>query len=356
MMSDVPVTTDASQTDAVRNPDVPISMPPSGVTAAACGTVLDLEALGTRVGDTITVHGTTNTPLEVVRGPCNPALTGHQVFRYRVRGENVSLHMTTNLPGGTDLLDTTIFVLTGSCSETATVLACNDDDFNTPENRSGTSTLATASLARDTDVTVIVAAYANVRRGAVSRGEFNLGITEVPSAALAADCDATVAGGCVPGLECAAISLPRGICVTPTNETEPNGTPAMAGAPRPIVNTFAIHAAIEPAGDVDCYALDIPAGADLYLEANDGAGSCPADLRADIYRAGEMDPFDGDDDTGRATDVACPLVSAVENAGARAMPAGIYTVCIRASEPAGVPMVTVGRYSLQVASTNMRAN
>src|SRR5439155_256103 len=86
------------------------------------------------------------------------------------------------------------------------------------------------------------------------------------------------------------------------------------------------------------FALDVPAGADLYLEANDGAGSCPADLRADLYRAGEADPFDGDYDTGRATDVVCPLVSAVDNAGARAMPAGIYTVCIRVSEPAVVEL------------------
>lgn len=332
-------------------------MPPSGVTAAACGTVIDLEAMGTRAGDTLTIHGNTNTPTEIVRGPCNPTLTGHQVYRYRVRGENVSLRATTNLPGGTDLLDTTIFVLAGSCSETSMVLACNDDDFNAPDTRAGASTLSSPSLTRDTEVTIVVAGYSGVRRGAQTRGEFNLAITEVPSAALGMECDSAVPGGCVHGDECAAISLTRGICVVPSTETEPNGTPATAGTPHPIVNTFAIHAAIQPAGDIDCFALDIPAGADLYLEANDGDGSCPADLRADLYRMGEVDPFDGDDDTGRATDVACPLVSAIENAGARAMPPGIYTVCVRVSEPTGVPpAITVARYSLQVSTTNMRAN
>ena len=129
------------------------------------------------------------------------------------------LRATTNLPGGTDLLDTTIFVLAGSCSETATVLACNDDDFNTPDNRAGASTLATPSLSHDAEVTIVVAAFANVRRGAQTRGEFNLAITEVPSAAAGAECDSTVPGGCIHGYECAAISLTRGICVVPGTET-----------------------------------------------------------------------------------------------------------------------------------------
>jgi len=67
-----------------------------------------------------------------------PGAHGQQVYRYAVRGDGVSLTATTDLPGGTDLLDTTVWLLDGVCSETARVLACNDDDPTADGAQSGT--------------------------------------------------------------------------------------------------------------------------------------------------------------------------------------------------------------------------
>jgi hypothetical protein len=154
----------------------------------------------------------------------------------------------------------------------------------------------------------------------------------------------------VRGFECAATSLMAGVCVQPGMETEPNNTPAMAQQLGMLTGPLAVHAALEPAGDVDCFAFAIAQGTSLHLEANDGGGSCNADLRADLYRAGEMDPFDGDDDSGRATDVACPLVDPSDHEDVRNMPAGTYVFCVRASEPTDAPpMITTDHYSVQIA-------
>ncbi len=340
--------TDAAS-DVTSNADARIAATTSGVTSSMCAASVDLTAMGTLAGETTTIHGSTNTPATVMTGPCNPAVTGQQVFRYRVRGAQVSLGVTTALAGGTDLLDTIVWVLPSACDETSMAIACNDDDPNTPEALAGTSTLRTPVLAAGTDVTIVVGTYAGARRGAQSRGNFVLAVTEVPAAAAGAMCDSAHPGSCVSGNECASTSITAGVCVTASSEQEPNDTPAGAN-PITVTQPSAIHAAIMPAGDVDCFGFDAPGARDLYIEANDGAGSCGADLRLDLYRMGEMDPFDGDDDTGRASGVACPLVSGAENASVRALAAGHYMACIRASEPAGVPpSITLAQYSVHIA-------
>jgi hypothetical protein len=340
--------TDAPASERDAEPTLPTT--PSGVTAAMCEQATDLNATGALAGETVTVRGSTERSLGTMAAPCNPSVLGHQVYRYRVRGDNVWLRATTNLPGGTPNLDTVLWVLDGACGEQTAVLECNDDDGAADGDAEGTSTLATRSLRAGTELTFVVGAYARAHRGAASRGEFTLAVTETPSAAPGAECDSAVPGGCVHGYECAATSPARGLCVTASDETEPNNTPAAAGSPRPITGPMAIHAALMPAGDVDCFALAVTAGQSLYIEVSDGGGRCGADLRADLYRAGEADPFDGDDDSGRATDVACPRISPAENTGVRAMAAGTYVLCVRASEPSNAPpMVTLPRYSVQIA-------
>jgi hypothetical protein len=320
---------------------------PSGVTTAMCSNTIDMTALGTLTGDTTNIHGSTATPTDVMNGPCSQATTGQQVYRYRVRGAQVSLQVTTALPGGTPRLDTAVWVLGGACAESTMPIACNDDDPNTDESLAGTSTLRTPVLAGGSDVFIVVGSYAGARRGAAARGEFNLAVAEIPAAAAGAMCDSAQAGSCVSGYECAATSPTAGLCVQPSQETEPNDTTAM-----PMSITFgapiSIHASIMPAGDHDCFAFDAPGGRNLYVEVSDGAGSCPADLAMDLFRMGETDAFEGDDDSGRASSVACPRVDAMENPGVQALAAGRYFACVRAAEYSmTAPTMTVPQYSVQ---------
>jgi hypothetical protein len=344
---------DASDNDASMmdgSNDGAVQMTASGILDSMCSSAIDLNAMGMLSGDTVTVHGSTAMPSDVIQGPCNPALTGHQVYRYRVRGNNVWLRATTNLPGGTEELDTSIWVLASPCGANAQVLACNDDDPSAPDPQAGTSTLATPSFPQGTEVFIVVASYARAHRGAPTRGEFNLAVTESASAAAGAMCDSTVPGGCVHGYECAATSPMGGVCVQPSNEQEHNDAPASAQSLGMLTGPMAVHAAIDPAGDVDCFSVQLAAGTNLFVEANDGGGGCGADLRAELYRAGEAESFDGDDDSGRMSNFACPRVDPSDHEDLRAMTAGVYIVCVRASEPAdSPPTVTLAHYSVQIA-------
>jgi hypothetical protein len=343
---------DAARTDGSDPPaDATLPGTASGVTPALCARAVDLESVGMRVGETVTVRGSTHTPTEIMPGPCNGRLTGHQLYRYRVRGHDVRLRATTNLPGGTPYLDTTVWALEGACSERAPVLGCNDDDVLAEDPLSGASTLDTPSLARGTELTFVVASYARARRGTLLRGEFVLAVTETPSSGPGMACESGLPGVCVRGYECAASAEEQGRCVRPDTEREPNNTPAQAGPPRPVDPPLALHAAIDPPGDVDCFALQVPEGASLWIEANDGAGSCPGDLRVELYRAGERDPLDADQNTGRVSDLgSCPRLFPGDNESVRAMPAGVYTVCVRAPEgDESAPTMRVPHYSLQVA-------
>jgi hypothetical protein len=331
-------------------------LPPthSGVTAAQCASAVDLNALGALAGDTVTIHGSTSQPTTEMAAPCNPDVTGQQVFRYHVRGENVWLHVTTNNPGGTALLDTVVWVLDGACSEGAAVLACNDDDGAAENNAEGTSTLNAGSYARGRELTLVVGAYARTRRGAQSRGDFTLTVTESPSASAGAVCNSAVPGGCVAGLECASTSVTTGVCVTPGMETEPNDTPATATPIGAVGNGIAVHAAIQPAGDTDCFSFQVAQGQTLWIEANDGGGSCGADLMAELFRSGETMSFAADDDTGRASDVACPRLFPMDNPEVRDMPAGTYILCVHVPNAAEVaPSVTLQQYSVQIAPAAM---
>jgi hypothetical protein len=112
----------------------------SGVTSAMCARAMDLNATGMLAGDTTSIRGSTQTPVDEMPGPCNNALTGHQVYRYRVRGDQVWLRATTGVPGGTPFLDTTVWALEGACGEGARVLACNDDDYNLEGDQAGATT------------------------------------------------------------------------------------------------------------------------------------------------------------------------------------------------------------------------
>lgn len=338
-------------TDARTDGGAALPATASGVTSAWCMAAVDMNATGALAGDTLTVRGSTAQPTTEMPGPCNPAVTGQQVFRYRVRGDNVTLHITTNLPGGTALLDTVVWVLDGACSETAAVLACNDDDGTSSGDQEGTSTLNAGSYRQGRELTLVVGSYARTRRGAASHGDFTLSVTETPSASAGAVCNSAVPGGCVAGLECAATSATAGLCVTPSAETEPNDTPATATALGPVGTAgLAVHAAIGTAGDQDCFAFDVTQGQTLWLEASDGAGSCGADLEAALYRSGETMSFAADDDTGRASDVACPRIFPGDNPEVRSMAAGTYVLCVRmAGSMDGTAVTTLDRYSVQIA-------
>lgn len=340
---------DANAGRDVGRIDASLPSTPSGVTDTMCARIVDLNAMGTLSGETVTIAGSTANPLEVMDGPCNRALTGHQLYSYRVRGEQVWLHATTNVPGGTPFLDTTLWVLDGVCSDHATVLACNDTDYTADGSLAGTATVVTRSLARGTELVFVVAGYAPARRGAVARGNFFLAVTEHPSARPGTDCNATVPGGCVPGYECAANSPDQGVCVQPIEEREPNDQPATASPVHTLHRALVIHAAIEPAGDIDCFAFYVTDNSNLWIEANDGGGSCNADLRAELFRAGRTEPIEVDDDSGRATDVACPLMSPTDHAGVRSMSEGTYVLCVRGSEPPDAPAIRTSRYSVQIS-------
>jgi hypothetical protein len=330
-----------------------VMLPPtaSGVTASQCAAQIDLDTMGAFVGNMLTIQGSTMTPTTVMAAPCNRAVTGQQVFRYHVRGDGVWLRATTAIPGGTDFLDTVLWALVGPCSENAPVLGCNDDDSSLDNALLGRSTLLTRSLARGTEIDLVVGAFNNVTRGAQRRGTYTLGVSEYPSAMGGAMCDSSIPGGCVPGFECVATSPTAGLCAQPGMEHEPNDTPATAEPARMVAMPTTIHASIQPAGDVDCFGIAVPANANLYIEANDGGGGCPADLRADLFRTGETLPFEGDDDSGRAD--LCPQIDPASNTGVRMMPAGAYVVCVKVTTPDGVtPTVTVPQYSLQMALVN----
>ncbi|MFT3769398.1 MAG: DVUA0089 family protein [Minicystis sp.] len=111
-------------------------------------------------------------------------------------------------------------------------------------------------------------------------------------------------------------------------EQEPNDTVAQAGGP--FDHDVLVHGAIQPASDVDLFAIQVPATADLRLETFDasGQGSCAnIDTAVTFYGTDGTTVLASDDDGGINR---CSRLDAAKAAGVRHLPAGTYYVKVEA--------------------------
>ncbi len=160
----------------------------------------------------------------------------------------------------------------------------------------------------------------------------------------ATSCDPrTGATRCPDGRVCLATGATTGRCVVPTREGDgDNNHPSLA---EPVTLPAAIRGALPTGGDVDCFAFDLPAGAVLRAETNDGLGTCPpdADTVLTIHDAAGR-AIDGSDDAYGWT---CSVVDgAWARSPLRGLAAGRYTACVwsfRGEAP-------VGEYYLNVTA------
>ncbi|MDP3213124.1 MAG: hypothetical protein Q8S73_03395, partial [Deltaproteobacteria bacterium] len=173
------------------------------------------------------------------------------------------------------------------------------------------------------------------------------------SAATSGDCD-PYAGTtvCPAGQACLASSVLRGRCGPMGAESEPNDTIALA-ASRPVSAPTALAGSL-PFNDVDCMAVQVPAGGSVVAFASDGNGRCP-------LAAGRlaMELYDSDGATLRLiAEVNGPGNCANIDGGRRAvfpdagaLSAGVYTVCVHAVPTTAVPTPSLASYVLTVAAT-----
>jgi len=140
---------------------------------------------------------------------------------------------------------------------------------------------------------------------------------------------------CPDGRVCLATATRAGRCVAPTRESD--GDNNHFSLAEPVTLPAAVRGSLPTAGDVDCFAFDLPRGATLRAETNDGLGTCPpdGDTVLTIHDARGL-AIDGSDD-GPGT-----LCSIVDGAWARSalrgLPAGRYTACVwsfRGERPIG---------------------
>ena len=128
-------------------------------------------------------------------------------------------------------------------------------------------------------------------------------------------------------------------------EAEPNDTPATAGKPRRPNVLFA--GAIEPASDVDVYAIQVPATADLKIETFDatGPGSCNGiDTVVTLLGTDGTTALVVRDQGGIGN---CGAIDPARHADARAahLPAGTYFVKVESHAAA----TRIAGYELRVA-------
>jgi cysteine-rich repeat protein len=107
-------------------------------------------------------------------------------------------------------------------------------------------------------------------------------------------------------------------------ETEPNDTPAQASGP--FTPDFIVFGAVVPTTDVDWFAVNVPATADLHIETFDqrGPGSCAnIDTVVTFYGTDGATVLATDDDGGIHR---CSLIDSAKTAAVRHLPAGVYYV------------------------------
>lgn len=142
-------------------------------------------------------------------------------------------------------------------------------------------------------------------------------------AAATTSCVPTLAGSdCGAGRTCAASGLLTGTCVAWARESEAdNDDVAHAEAPRTL--PLAIRGALLPAGDVDCFRVELGHDGPLAFRVHDGTGRCH----------GGPQPFvqvlDADELEGFASYPGC---NATGTNGLR-LRAGRYTVCVNSGAP-----------------------
>jgi hypothetical protein len=125
---------------------------------------------------------------------------------------------------------------------------------------------------------------------------------------------------CASGAACAARGLDAGSCAVPTMEVEPNDRASAAmGAPSVFVRGALGRF------DIDCYAIDVPAGGGVYAHAVNANGQCTGNTVLDLYDpAGRW--LGSDADAGPS---GCPRVDGALYSWARGLAQGVYSVCLR---------------------------
>jgi hypothetical protein len=77
--------------------------------------------------------------------------------------------------------------------------------------------------------------------------------------------------------------------------------------------------------DIDCYAIDVPAGGGVYAHAVNANGQCTGNTVLDLYDpAGRW--LGSDADAGPS---GCPRVDGALYSWARGLAQGVYSVCLR---------------------------
>ncbi len=136
-------------------------------------------------------------------------------------------------------------------------------------------------------------------------------------------------------------------CVAPVSETEPNNTPATAQAAVTHTTTFVAALA---AGDVDCFAVTVPAGTSLYAETSDARGTCSlgtgADTILNIYAAGSTTALATNDDIG--TGNLCSHLDGRTTTSLTRVAAGTYDVCVSSYVGDAGTATAIAQYYLTV--------
>ena len=160
--------------------DVPVDAPPWF--PCAPGVQRDLDALGTRVGDTTTVHGDNRAAgaMTVLPSACAVGYAGYEVAYRYVPRRTTTLRVSTNAMGTDARLDTVVFALSACLplDGGARSLGCNDDTGDPPRDHASTF-ITDAAVTAGVPVFIVVAGFLHATHDIWdSQGAFELSVTE----------------------------------------------------------------------------------------------------------------------------------------------------------------------------------
>lgn len=191
--------TDAVSTDRPTGTDVPVDVPPPSNTCATSA-ILDLNTLGTRMGETTRYVGTTAMAPErgILTAPCATSDHYQLALRYTPRA-STRLRISTANPGTAAMFDSVVWVQSMCAPLTMgmSALGCNDDGGQMP-NTYASIINATSPLTAGTPVFIFVGGYGT---GAGNRGAFELTVTELTEVAAGMACNPLV-NVCATGSSC----------------------------------------------------------------------------------------------------------------------------------------------------------
>lgn len=213
--------TDVAPTDRPRA-DRPVPVDRGNLAAAACGAAMDLAGRTPGADGTVRVMGDNSTGAAVeignlgriAMGGCVNAAMGGKgmvlVYRYTMRTAGTLVASTANAGTDDPMFDTIVAVL-GTCSATATPLACNDDlGPAAAMTHRLHSTATTQALTMGQTVFVVVGGYGASAKEA-STGAFELSLREAPPIAVGMPC--RVGEVCATGSICVgAAAMNSGLC------------------------------------------------------------------------------------------------------------------------------------------------